>query len=110
MWAAVSASSPPHCTSMARSSPATAASKRDGTRPRLANSSRTRGITDASEAANTEKQYVGTERGSDAGMIHGLLRGQLGTNGRFPILGEDRVANSLDARSYADPCSHAGGS
>src|SRR5690348_5081509 len=108
MCTAVSGSSPPTCTSMARSSPVTAASNRVGTRPRLANSSRTRGITDASEAAKTEKQYVGTERGSVAGMIHGLLSGQLGTNERHPILDEDQVANSPDARRCADPCSHGG--
>src|SRR5262249_20795540 len=95
----------------------------DGTRPRLAKSSRTRGMTPGSARACTEKhatlQIAATWRDSRRDELDavaqaagddmaGKLQDDGGTaNGNSPILRQDRVANSPVAATE-EGCSHDG--
>src|SRR5713226_8962067 len=102
MYPARSRSSPAICTSIVSASPDTALCHFCGTRPRLANSSTTRGIIPGSARAWTEKQ---TEReepslSASAAAAKGIgddiakILSELETNQHGPSPSEARVGNS----------------
>src|ERR1700722_17889607 len=87
--------------SMARLRPGAAVAlfQRSGTRPRLANSSRTRGITPGSARAWTEKETVaaGCRSATAAFDGIGLILGKKMANRHVPGSYRARVGNSPDA-------------
>src|SRR6185437_4393375 len=96
---------------MVSSPPLTRLCQLVGTRPRLANSARTRGITPGSALAWTEKQAVGLlsdgRKESATGSMGIILDISRRANGRGPILGgEDRGANSPVEPAIEAPVAH----
>src|SRR5690348_8389996 len=95
---------------MVSSPPLTRLCQLVGTRPRLAKSASTRGITPGSASAWTEKQAVGVSGGWKAvaaGNMDGILDIGRRANGTGPILGnEDRGANSPGEPAIEAPVAH----
>src|SRR5690348_16754384 len=96
---------------MVSSPPLTRLCQLVGTKPRLAKSASTRGITPGSASAWTEKQAVGWVSGGRAEAVAGNMDVILDlgrrANGKGPILGnEDRDANSPDEPAIEAPVAH----